>query len=130
MAIGFKNYIKKKWPLYEGGVPEPDRLVIKDNLIELMLAAPKRVQPQLIASLEYVAECDFPSDWTNLIPNLKKMLEGPNGVENHGKVTLETMDTVFKFFRGKPRCNELLSDVPFKKNDKRIFVVIRQRFWS
>ena len=74
-AINFKNYIRRLWPLYEGGVPEEDRTVIKDNLVQLMMLVPPLVQAQLSESLKEIALCDFPDDWPNLLPELKRNLK-------------------------------------------------------
>eukprot|EP00396_MALV-II-16_sp_LP-1_P000100 gene100-400_t len=110
-AIFFKNYIKKHYPLFgEGGLPTQDRTAVKENLVQLLMLSPEMVQKQLIASVEEIAICDFPFEWTNLVPDLKKSLKAN---PEQAPVILETLQTAIKHFEVQALSDELLKKVKY-----------------
>eukprot|EP00392_Amoebophrya_sp_AT5.2_P003673 g3678.t1 len=92
-GIFFKNYVKRKWPLYQNGVPEEQRKLIKENLVALLMCASSAVQKQLCAAMELIAECDFPFD------------------TEARAVVLEALEPVFRVFEEQYRSNEVLRAV-------------------
>ncbi|CAD7940698.1 unnamed protein product [Amoebophrya sp. A25] len=109
-GIYFKNYVKRKWPLASGGVPEADRKLIKQNLVALLMMATKQVQRQLSASMELIAECDFPFEWENLIPDLKNSLRT---VPHQKAVILEALEPVLRTFEDAVRSTDVLRSIKY-----------------
>ncbi|CAD7949735.1 unnamed protein product [Amoebophrya sp. A120] len=109
-GIFFKNYVKRKWPLYQNGVPEQQRVMIKQNLVKLLMSAPKAVQKQLCAAMELIAECDFPFEWDNLLPDMKQSLKE---CPTQKAVILEALEPVFRVFEEQFRTNELMRAVKY-----------------
>ncbi len=110
-GIFFKNYIKKFYGVEESNVKEDERNLIKENLVELMMRAPSKLQAQLSAALEEIASLDFPDHWQGLLPQLKESLEKH---PQHRPVILESMDTIFRVsFVDQIRSNELMRSVKY-----------------
>jgi exportin-2 (importin alpha re-exporter) len=85
----FKNYVKKNWPKVlspeacqaifddlcvrqqeEGEairVSEADRTAIKQDIVNLMINVPEKLQVQLSDAVYIIADNDFPHAWGNLI---------------------------------------------------------------
>ncbi|CAO3625530.1 unnamed protein product [Cunninghamella echinulata] len=72
-AVYFKNYIKRNWVpdnQNENNITLEDRQNIKNNIVELMISVPERIQLQISDALSIIAKEDFPEQWQNLIPEL------------------------------------------------------------
>jgi len=49
-------------------ISEEERGVLKTNIVQIMLTAPKPIQSQLGEALSIISRHDFPAKWPNLIP--------------------------------------------------------------
>jgi exportin-2 (importin alpha re-exporter) len=113
-AIYFKNYVKRQWSVESsvGGIAVTDRQAIKENLLSLMLQAPKPVQVQLGAGLEEISLTDYPEEWPTLLNELVGHLRSSQDMAVL-KGTMETAHRVFMKFRSKGRSNEVLKEIKY-----------------
>jgi hypothetical protein len=67
--IFFKNFIKRRWVVTDDAnlIPDGDREAIRDQIVGLMLTAPKAFKKQLGECLEVMASSDFPERWPHLL---------------------------------------------------------------
>jgi len=101
-VIQFKNTVKRRWEASSesasgdaGGDPaavapqaattppastpplaEADRVAVRENLLEALMAAPHAVQVQLGDAFKAIAYCDFPERWPSLLPGIQSALAG------------------------------------------------------
>lgn len=115
-AVHFKNMVKKGWepdPDDESAktclVPQSDRDMIKNNLVELMCTVPPQIQSQCSESISLIASHDFPQKWDNLLPDLISRFTNPNWDVVNG--VLLTANSIFKRFRYVQRSDALYSDI-------------------
>lgn len=52
----------------ENNITLEDRQNIKNNIVELMISVPERIQLQISDALSIIAKEDFPEQWQTLIP--------------------------------------------------------------
>ncbi|KAI9480792.1 MAG: importin, partial [Benjaminiella poitrasii] len=106
-AVYFKNYIKRHWD-NEGEVDkiaEQDRLEIKNQIVQLMITVPEKLQLQISDALSLIAEADFPERWTSLLPELISKLSPTDYRVNNG--ILGTAHSIFKRWRSAFRSDDL-----------------------
>lgn len=115
-SIHFKNMVKKGWapdPDDEDAkkflVPDCDRDMIKNNLVELMCTVPPQIQSQCSESISLIASHDFPQKWDNLLPDLINRFGNPNWDVVNG--VLLTANSIFKRFRYVQRSDALYADI-------------------
>ncbi|KAG1660790.1 hypothetical protein FOA52_011331 [Chlamydomonas sp. UWO 241] len=82
-AISFKNLVKKNWEAPSEGayqIPEEDKAMVRDNLLETLIRSPHMVQLQLGEVFKLVVYADYPEKWPGLpvalFPNLVSQDEG------------------------------------------------------
>lgn len=95
-AIQFKNTVKRRWGAGEesGGastatatattttdaapntspLAEADRVAVRENLLEALMAAPHAVQVQLGDAFKAIAYADYPERWPSLLPAIQGAL--------------------------------------------------------
>jgi exportin-2 (importin alpha re-exporter) len=114
-AVHFKNIVKKGWDTAkEDGndgivISERDRLLIKENLVQLMCEVPPNIQSQCSESISLIAAVDFPAKWDNLLPMLVHKF-GSNDARIVNGVLL-TANSLFKPFRYVQRSDKLYADI-------------------
>eukprot|EP00929_Paragymnodinium_shiwhaense_P109893 TRINITY_DN76496_c0_g1_i1.p1 TRINITY_DN76496_c0_g1~~TRINITY_DN76496_c0_g1_i1.p1 ORF type:complete len:980 (+),score=200.37 TRINITY_DN76496_c0_g1_i1:116-3055(+) len=111
-AIYFKNFVKRRWgpPPEQGGVAAADRTILKENIVPVMLQAPRPVQMQLCASLQEMASMDFPESWPTLLPDLCRHANSSSDIHVWTGV-VEAAATVFVRFREGAWRDNLLEEV-------------------
>ena len=115
-AVHFKNMVKKGWAPDEHDddakkyyVPDSDRDLIKNHLVELMCTVPPQIQAQCSESISLIASCDFPSKWDNLLPDLVSRFGNTDWSVVNG--VLVTANSIFKRFRYVQRSDALYADI-------------------
>mmetsp|Transcript_1332 Transcript_1332/g.2876 ORF Transcript_1332/g.2876 Transcript_1332/m.2876 type:complete len:983 (+) Transcript_1332:67-3015(+) len=113
-AVHFKNMVKKGWSPDEDDekqflVPESDRAMIKNNLVDLMCTVPPQLQSQCSESIALIAATDFPSRWDNLLGDLIAKFGDGNWDVING--VLLTANSIIKRFRYVQRSDELYADI-------------------
>lgn len=110
-ALLFKNFIKQNWdPEKEGCVPEGEKSVVKQHLVELMCRMPETIQKQLIEALTTIGEYDFPLKWENLLPQLVGKIQTESDWQVRNGV-LMTANTIFKRFRNVFKSDSLFREL-------------------
>ncbi|TMW55093.1 hypothetical protein Poli38472_013855 [Pythium oligandrum] len=110
-ALLFKNFIKKNWdPEKEGCIPETEKQVVKQHIVELMCRMPESIQKQLIEALATIGEYDFPHNWQSLLVELVQKLK--TEVDWQVRIgVLMTANTIFKRFRNVFRSDSLFAEL-------------------
>ncbi|GAA5808330.1 hypothetical protein MFLAVUS_001720 [Mucor flavus] len=71
-AVYFKNYIKRYWVNDNeeavDKIAQQDRLEIKNQIVQLMITVPDKLQLQISDALTLIAASDFPDKWESLLP--------------------------------------------------------------
>ncbi|KXZ43736.1 hypothetical protein GPECTOR_81g184 [Gonium pectorale] len=94
-AINFKNFVKRSWEQsdsHESGqgssgqyvIPDADKVVVRQNILEAMIRAPHNIQSQLSEVFKIVAYCDYPERWPGLMELLYANLSAQDQVRVHG----------------------------------------------
>lgn len=110
-ALLFKNFIKHNWdPEKEGCVPQAEKDVVKQHLVELMCRMPEVIQKQLIEALSTIGEYDFPRQWDALLPQLVHKLQTEADWQVRIGV-LMTANTIFKRFRNVFKSDALFEEL-------------------
>jgi exportin-2 (importin alpha re-exporter) len=116
-AVNFKNTIKKGWDTTnEDGndgivISLPDRVTIKNHLVQLMCTVPPQIQSQLSESISLIAAIDYPHDWENLLPELVQQFQSSDPAVIIGVLT--TANSIFKAFRYVQRSDALYAKIKF-----------------
>ncbi|KAG1138620.1 hypothetical protein G6F37_010384 [Rhizopus arrhizus] len=117
-AVYFKNYIKRHWvPDNEQAVDviaESDRVAIKNEIVQLMITVPEKIQFQISDALTLIAAADFPDRWEGLLPEMITKLSPTNYQANNG--ILSTAHSIFKRWRSAFRSDELFADIKYVLN--------------
>lgn len=119
-VIHFKNIAKKAWPVEDEGeapevsISENDKNLIKGNLVELMCTVPPQIKAQCSEAISLISDVDFPSKWTNLLPELVQKFESPDPLVVQG--VLQTADSIIKRFIYVRKCDELYRDILYVLN--------------
>lgn len=111
-AVHFKNLMKNGWdPENDTGIviSEHDRVLIKNNLVQLMCSVAPSIQSQCSESISLIAAQDFPAKWDNLLPMLIEKFASPD--PNVVKGVLIATNSLFKRFRYVQRSDSLYSDI-------------------
>ena len=114
-AVHFKNVVKKGWDTTkEDGndgivISEQDRVLIKDNLVQLMCVVPPNIQSQCSESISLIAAVDYPAKWDTLLPNLVQKFTSNDPRVVNG--VLLTANSLFKPFRYVQRSDKLYQDI-------------------
>mmetsp|Transcript_36824 Transcript_36824/g.77254 ORF Transcript_36824/g.77254 Transcript_36824/m.77254 type:complete len:992 (-) Transcript_36824:111-3086(-) len=120
-AVHFKNMVKKGWVKDEDYevdsagtkqflIPESDRALIKNNLVDLMCTVPPQLQSQCSESIALIAATDFPSKWDNLLTDLiAKFGDTSNWDVVNG--VLVAANSILKRFRYVQRSDALYADI-------------------
>ncbi|KAH8551815.1 armadillo-type protein [Umbelopsis sp. PMI_123] len=82
-AIYFKNRISKAWDTSKlntvvSPIEPAERVVIKEQLLDVMTKTPQAVKVQLTASLNTILTYDFPGQWPDLVHQLQASLTSQN----------------------------------------------------
>lgn len=110
-ALLFKNFVKNNWdPEKEGCVPQNEKIVVKQHLVELMCRMPEVLQKQLIEALSTIGEYDFPRHWDTLLPQLVQKLQTETDWQVRNGV-LMTANTIFKRFRNVFKSDSLFEEL-------------------
>ena len=121
-AIAFKNFVLHSWN-YEGtdraesGQPDPitasDRAAIKTHLLTLMVSQPKQIQTQLGQSLAIISQHDFPSKWSNLLPELVGRFTDPATDQSPEQLVgvLEVCHSIFYRYRIELKSEKLWLEI-------------------
>ncbi|KAI8980903.1 Cse1-domain-containing protein [Pilobolus umbonatus] len=114
-AVYFKNYIKRNWVIDNekdvDRISPQDRLGIKNQIVQLMINVPERIQLQISDALSLIAASDFPENWTNLLPELISKLSPTDYRVNNG--ILGTAHSIFKRWRSAFRSDELFLNIKY-----------------
>ena len=124
-AIYSKNLLKRRWvvksedeaslqwvPL-EAGL----RRQVRSVLIEATCGSgaaplPRQIQTQVNAIISYIAECDFPREWPELLPSLVKTLSGaPSNELRLNALTVAC--SVLKKYKTAARSTEVLRELQY-----------------
>eukprot|EP01098_Paradermamoeba_levis_P001776 TRINITY_DN1204_c0_g1_i8.p1 TRINITY_DN1204_c0_g1~~TRINITY_DN1204_c0_g1_i8.p1 ORF type:complete len:591 (+),score=195.58 TRINITY_DN1204_c0_g1_i8:135-1907(+) len=62
-------------------ISDNDKKLIKENILQALVAAPPLISKQLCETLKCLVESDFPDQWGDLLPQLHKMLTSQNSAE-------------------------------------------------
>eukprot|EP01119_Soliformovum_irregulare_P021911 TRINITY_DN7380_c0_g1_i1.p1 TRINITY_DN7380_c0_g1~~TRINITY_DN7380_c0_g1_i1.p1 ORF type:complete len:1015 (-),score=291.06 TRINITY_DN7380_c0_g1_i1:18-3062(-) len=65
-------------------ISEEEKTMIKGNLLEAIIHTPMKIKLQLGVVLGYVAERDFPEQWTDLLPKIQGFLASKDLKSTHG----------------------------------------------
>lgn len=65
-AVYFKNLVRREWD--RATLHAPDTALVREGLVEALVAAPTRVQSQLAEALKRVISADFPPAYPTLLP--------------------------------------------------------------
>lgn len=72
--LRLKNVVTRNWSVKEGPsvkISMEDRKVIKANLVEAIIFQPsKLIRAPLLQCIYFIAQTDFPNDWTELVPTI------------------------------------------------------------
>uniref|UniRef100_K3WBA5 Importin N-terminal domain-containing protein n=1 Tax=Globisporangium ultimum (strain ATCC 200006 / CBS 805.95 / DAOM BR144) TaxID=431595 RepID=K3WBA5_GLOUD len=110
-ALVFKNFIKNNWdPEKAGCVPQNEKNIVKEHLVELMCRMPESIQKQLIEALTTIGEYDFPAQWENLLLQLVQKLQTEQDWQVRIGV-LMTANTIFKRFRNVFKSDSLFREL-------------------
>ncbi|KAF1778937.1 Armadillo-type fold [Phytophthora cactorum] len=110
-ALLFKNFIKHNWdPEKQGCVPQNEKNLVKQHLVELMCRMPETLQKQLIEALTTIGEYDFPAQWTDLLAQLVHKLQTEQDWQVRNGV-LMTANTIFKRFRNVFKSDDLFREL-------------------
>ncbi|KAL1925152.1 uncharacterized protein VTP21DRAFT_35 [Calcarisporiella thermophila] len=115
-ALLFKNFVKRNWKsAYDedeaNRIADSDRLAIKSQIVDLMIALPANLKAQISEAVSIIADCDFPQRWTELLPLLISKISPTDHGANNG--VLQTAHSIFKRWRGEFRTNELFLEIRF-----------------
>ncbi|GAA5802690.1 Cse1-domain-containing protein [Helicostylum pulchrum] len=114
-AVYFKNFIKRYWVNdYEEAVDkiaQQDRVEIKNQIVQLMITVPDKLQLQISDALTLIAASDFPDKWESLLPELINKLSATDYRVNNG--ILGTAHSIFKRWRSAFRSDELFSNIKY-----------------
>ena len=96
-------------------IAEEDKPVIKSRLVPLMLEVPRELFKSISGALQIVSAHEFPHSWPELMPVLIDRLQS----EDPAVIIaiLKTMNSVLKFYRGKPDTGAYVADVVAIVND-------------
>ncbi|KAE8910914.1 Exportin-2 [Phytophthora fragariae] len=110
-ALLFKNFIKHNWdPEKQGCVPQNEKNLVKQHLVELMCRMPETLQKQLIEALTTIGEYDFPAQWPDLLAQLVHKLQAEQDWQVKNGV-LMTANTIFKRFRNVFKSDDLFREL-------------------
>ncbi|KAK4517849.1 uncharacterized protein ATC70_001197 [Mucor velutinosus] len=114
-AVYFKNYIKRHWvndnEEEADKIAPQDRLEIKNQIVQLMITVPDKLQLQISDALSLIAESDFPEHWESLLPELISKLSPTDYRVNNG--ILGTAHSIFKRWRSAFRSDELFINIKY-----------------
>ncbi|XP_018682806.2 importin beta-like SAD2 isoform X1 [Musa acuminata AAA Group] len=78
-SIHFKNVVAKHWSPHEPGepwkLPESDKRMVRDNIIEFIAQVPSLLRAQLGESIKIMVQDDFPEHWPSLLHWIKCNLQ-------------------------------------------------------
>eukprot|EP00794_Sanderia_malayensis_P018281 gene18281-20104_t len=77
------HWMKKNEDLYPAGnlpfvISDEDKMTIKDNIVEATIHATELVRVQLTVCIAEILSCDFPEQWSNLIPKVNAYITSDN----------------------------------------------------
>ncbi|CAO3609832.1 unnamed protein product [Mucor hiemalis] len=127
-AVYFKNYVKRHWVRdneeVADKIAEQDRKEIKNQIVQLMITVPEKLQLQISDALALIAASDFPEKWENLLPELiSKLSPTDYRVNNDGDQPLEV--TICSWILSKNEANALHRRVDRENsNDKAALQVL------
>lgn len=112
-ALYFKNLINRKWIDEEGHyhLHDSDVMAIKNEIVELMIRLPDRLQSQIGAAISIIAESEFPELWPNLIDELVAKLSPDDMVCDKG--ILKVAHSIFKRWRPLFRSDALFTEIKY-----------------
>lgn len=85
-AIYFKNEVVNFWndkeakkgqPLVTYSIHEQDKELIRNVIVDAVVAAPDAIRISLCVSLNYIIKYDFPEKWTGIVDKIMIYLETP-----------------------------------------------------
>jgi exportin-2 (importin alpha re-exporter) len=110
-ALLFKNFIKSNWdPEKQPCIPENEKVIVKQHIVDLMCRMPETIQKQLIEALTTIGEYDFPHKWDNLLVELVQKLKTESDWQVRNGV-LMTANTIFKRFRNVFKSDSLFREL-------------------
>ncbi|KAI8977279.1 Cse1-domain-containing protein [Mycotypha africana] len=108
-AVYFKNYVKRNWVRDNeqdaDKITQQDRAEIKNQIVQLMITVPEKLQLQISDALSLIADADFPANWETLLPELISKLSPTDYRVNNG--ILSTAHSIFKKWRSQFRSDDL-----------------------
>eukprot|EP01133_Synstelium_polycarpum_P009009 gene9009-10567_t len=114
-SIIFKNHIKENWrqnDTTETPINRNDKNQIKAVIVNLMLLVPSSVQAQLLEALTAIGESEFPSDWSNLLPELVARLKSTSDYNVINSV-LQVINSLFRRYRHQSKSNSILTELKY-----------------
>ncbi|KNE72634.1 hypothetical protein AMAG_16397 [Allomyces macrogynus ATCC 38327] len=109
-AVYFKNFVKRHWVVDEvNKIADADRATIKAAIVDVMIAAPPRLQLQISDAVTIMANADFPGNWPTLITDLVSKLTPDNYHVNNG--VLQTAHSIFKKWRHQYSSNAVIEEI-------------------
>ncbi len=90
---------------------QDDRILIKNQIVDLMCHTPGQIQAQLSECVNLVAKHDFPKNWDNLLPTLVAKMS----TSDFNVITgvLVTANSLFKRFRYTFKTDELFLELKY-----------------
>lgn len=114
-AVYFKNYIKRHWVIDNeqalDTIAPSDRAAIKQEIVQLMITVPEKIQLQISDALTLIAAADFPDRWEGLLPEMIGKLSPTDYRVNNG--ILGTAHSIFKRWRSAFRTDDLFINIKY-----------------
>eukprot|EP00128_Syssomonas_multiformis_P012794 Colp12_sorted_trinity150504_noHs@10933 len=122
-SIYLKNFISKHWRAEEGkqyddgrqvfSVPEGEKVVVRDNVIEAMIHTPENIRSQLAVALQKMVSHDYPEKWPHLKDKMRSYMNSDDYGAIHG--ALMALQQVVKKYECKKKAergplNELIQE--------------------
>ena len=104
-SIYFKNLVRREWDnigtrlaraAETPDLPDEDKVVVKENLVEALMCAPPLIRAQMAEALKYIAYTDFPDKWPGLFPSIMGNLQ--SGDQSRIAGSLISLRVVLKKF--------------------------------
>eukprot|EP00891_Asterochloris_glomerata_P009638 jgi/Astpho2/9638/fgenesh1_pm.00146_%23_24_t len=99
-AIQVKNVSKRAWEATgdEPRLSEQDKSAVRDNLLEGVTRSPPLISTQLAECFKSIALCDYPSQWSGLLPAVVAKLQAKDPQSLHGGlVALRILTRKYEF---------------------------------
>ncbi|EFA77358.1 hypothetical protein PPL_12570 [Heterostelium album PN500] len=114
VAIAFKNHVKQHWANSDSNdvtISRTDKDAIKKGIVNLLLGVPLAIQSQLMETLAFIGELEFPTDWPTLLPELIEKIKSNDF--NIVNPVLMTANALFKKYRHQTKTNQVILQLQY-----------------